>query len=438
MSPASKSTSLCAKLGLETKQQRAWALYDWANSAFMTTVVAAVFPIYFKQVVAADLDPATAQGRYAAATAIGLAAIAITAPLLGRVADRFGLRKVLLFGFTLLGALATGALFWADAGDVNLALIAFVLANLGAGAAVVFYDSLLPHVATTDQMDRVSTGGFALGYLGGGLLLALHLDWISNPERYGLGGGEHLAIRAALLSVGVWWLLFTIPLMRRVAEPPKVAAVAGASLGSIRETLAEIRRFPEAFKMLVAFLIYNDGILTIIRMAALFGASMGLEDSVMIQALLLVQFIGLPAAFLFGALAKKIGSKRAVIGALAVYCFVTILASEMSTSFHFYALATLVGCVQGGSQALSRSLFGSLIPRKKSAEFFGFFAVGEKFAGVLGPGLYAIIVFSTGDDRTAIRWIAAFFVVGAMLLSRVDVEAGRKVARAADKADAAS
>lgn len=436
MEPVPKSTKLWAKLGLETKEQRAWALYDWANSAFMTTVVAAVFPIYFKKVVAGGLDPATAQGRYATATAIGLAAIALTAPLLGRLADRHALRKVFLFGFTLLGALSTGALFWANAGDVNLALVAFGLANLGAGAAVVFYDSLLPHVATPEQMDRVSTGGFALGYLGGGLLLALHLDWISNPERYGLDGGAHLATRAALLSVGVWWLLFTIPLMRRVAEPPKVAAAPGVAIGSFRETLAEIRRFPEAFKMLVAFLIYNDGILTIIRMAALFGASMQLDDSVMIKALLLVQFIGLPAAFLFGALAKKVGSKRAVIGALVVYCFVTLLASEMSTSFHFYALAVLVGCVQGGSQALSRSLFGSLIPRKKSAEFFGFFAVGEKFAGILGPGLYAIIVFSTGDDRTAIRWIAVFFVVGAVLLSRVNVDAGRKVAREADLADA--
>lgn len=424
-----------ARVGLETRAQRAWALYDWANSAFMTTVVAAVFPIYYKQVIASDLDPAVADGRYSAATAIGLACVALAGPLLGRLADRHAKRKLLLFGFTLLGAVATMALALAGAGDVTYALAFFALANLGAGAAVVFYDSLLPHIARHDQLDQVSTAGFALGYLGGGLLLALHLWWIASPATFGFDGSPGLAPRIAIFSVGVWWLVFTIPLLRRVPEPPKLTVTSG-SAASFRETLVEIRRFPEAFKMLVAFLIYNDGILTIIRMAAIFAAGIPLPDGSLIKALLLVQFIGLPAAFVFGAIATKTGPKRAILGALVVYCIVTRLASGMSTEAHFMTLAVLVGCVQGGAQALSRSLFGSLIPQKKSAEFFGFFAVGEKFAGVLGPTVYAAIVFATGSPSAAIQWILVFFVVGGLLLTRVDVEAGRRAARAADAEDA--
>lgn len=423
--------SLWARFGLATRPQRAWVLYDWANSAFMTTVVAAVFPIYFKQVVAAGLDPSKADFYYTTGTAIALAGVALIAPLLGRLADRRAWRKAFLFAFTLLGALATIGLYFPVGGDVTLALVLFGLANLGAGAAVVFYDSLLPHVAGPDEVDQVSTAGFALGYLGGGLLLAVHSWMIQSPGTFGLPDAG-VATRVAILSVGVWWLVFTVPLLRRVPEPPKLIEAEASSVASFKDTLRELRRYPEAFKLLVAFLIYNDGILTIIRTAALFAAGLGFAEGALIKALLLVQFIGLPAAFVFGAIAKRTGSKRAILGALVVYCVVTRLAGGMTTEAHFFTLAMLVGCVQGGAQALSRSLFSSLIPQQKSAEFFGFFAVGEKFAGVFGQVLFAAIVGLTGDTAAAIQWLIGFFVVGGLLLTRVDVEAGRRAAREAD------
>jgi len=441
--------SIWGRIGLETRAQRSWALYDWANSAFMTTVVAAVFPIYFKEVVAEGLEPAVAQGRFALATTVSLIFVAVLAPLLGRLGDLRAVRKPLLFAFTLLGALATGALFFAEGGDVVYALTAFGIANLAAGAAVVFYDSFLPHIAREDEVDRVSTAGFALGYLGGGLLLALHLFLIAQPERFGLAEGT-LPVRIALLSVGVWWLVFLIPLLRHVPEPPPLvptSAEEGAIGGfaALKNTLAEIRRFPEAFKMLVAFFIYNDGILTIIRMAAIYGATIGLASSDMIAALLLVQFIGLPAAFVFGWIAGRVGSKRAVLGALCVYVVVTALAYFMTSATEFYALAILVGCVQGGAQALSRSMFSSMIPRHKSAEFFGFFAVGEKFAGVLGPALFAGVALATSGgaspaggelasevSRSPMLAIVVFFLVGGYLLTRVDLKAGRRAAREAE------
>jgi len=425
------------RLGLGSPALRAWALYDWANSAFMTTVVAAVFPIYFAKVAAAGFTPDEAQGRFAAASALALLAVALVAPPLGGVADRLAIRKRLLFGFAALGSLACVGLFFVGEGDWVWALVFFGLGNFGAGASAVFYDALLPHLAKPDEVDRASTAGFALGYLGGGLLLALNLAWITKPTWFGLPAEGTLGPRLAFLSVAVWWLFFTLPLMRRVPEPPALVASAptilrGGPFATVRGTLAEIRRYPEAFKMLVAFLLYNDGILTIIRMATIFGAGIGLSSSHMILALLLVQFVGIPCSFVFGALAGRIGTKRAVILALGVYCCVALLGYFMRTSWHFFALAGLVALVQGGAQALSRSLFASLVPRQKSAEFFGFFAVGEKFAGVLGPTLFATVALTSGSSRSAMLWVLGFFVIGGGLLLRVNVAAGREAARAAE------
>ena len=415
----------------------AWALYDWANSAFMTTVVAAVFPIYFAKVVAVGFTSAQAQGRFAGASALALLAVALVAPPLGGLADRTASRKRLLFLFAGIGSLACGGLFFAGEGDWVFALMCFGIGNFGAGASAVFYDALLPHIAPPDKVDRASTAGFALGYLGGGLLLALNLAWITQPTWFGLPSEGTLGPRLAFLSVALWWLFFTLPLMRRVPEPPALPRAA-SSLGlrgpfaGVRETLAEIRRYPEAFKLLIAFLLYNDGILTIIRMATIFGAGLGLASGDMILALLLVQFVGIPCSFAFGAIAGRVGAKRAVIGALCVYCCVALLGYFMQTSWHFFALAALVALVQGGAQALSRSLFASLVPRQKSAEFFGFFAVGEKFAGVLGPTLFATVALTTGSSRSAMLWVMSFFVIGGALLLRVDVAAGRATARKAE------
>ena len=432
--------SVLDRLGLRRPELRAWAMYDWANSAFMATVVTAVFPIYFASVAAADLDPATASFRFAVTTFVALSVVAVLAPVLGAIADFAGIKKKMLGAFLALGVVATACMFFIERGDWLLAAVLFMAANIGVTASFVFYDSLLPHIASAEEMDRVSTAAYALGYLGGGLLLAVNLAWIQRPDMFGLGGSE-LASRLSFLSVALWWLGFSIPLFRTVPEPVLVfesaELAAGqsairAAFGRLGETLRELRGYKQAFLMLLAFLVYNDGIGTIIRMATTFGTEIGLEQGDLITAIMLVQFIGVPFALLFGQIAAWLGAKRAIFLSLAVYVIISILSYRMTTATEFYVLALLVGMVQGGSQALSRSLFASMVPRHKSAEFFGFFGVFEKFAGIVGPGVFAVMILVTGSSRGAILSIIAFFVIGGVLLARVDVEEGRRVARQAE------
>ncbi len=433
------ATSILERLGLHRPELRAWAMYDWANSAFMVTIVTAVFPIYFSSVAAADLDPATASFRFAVTTTVALAFVAVLAPVLGAVADFAGIKKKMLGACVGLGVVATACMFFIQRGDWVLAALLFAVANIGVAASLVFSDSLLPHIARPDELDRVSTAGYALGYLGGGLLLLVNLAWIQRPELFGLSGAA-LASRLSFLSAAVWWAGFSIPLFRTVPEPVRTLegdeqageSPVRASLVRLRETLRELRGHRQAFLMLLAFLIYNDGIGTIIRMATTFGTEIGLEQGDLITAVVLVQFVGVPFAFVFGQLAGRIGAKRAIFLSLAVYTLISVLAYGMTTATGFYVLALLVGMVQGGSQALSRSLFASMVPRHKSAEFFGFFGVFEKFAGIVGPAVFAVMILVTGSSRGAILSIIAFFVVGGFLLSRVDVEAGQQAARRAE------
>lgn len=436
-----------ARLGLHRPELVAWAMYDWANSAFLLVIITAVFPIYFSRVAAADLPATTATFRFSVATTLGLALIAVLSPFLGAIADYAAAKKRMLGVFLVLGAGAVAGMFFLERGDWVAALVLFVVSNIGANGSFVFYDSLLPHIASPDEMDRVSTAGYALGYLGSGLLLAANLAWIQHPAWFGLPAGTGLRpdqatlpTRLAFLSVAVWWLLFSIPLFRRVSEPPRrLESDEPAGLGAARaalirlgETFAELRGYRNAFLMLLAFLIYNDGIGTIIRMAAIYGTELGIGQATLIGSILLVQFIGVPASFLFGGLAGRIGTKRAILLGIAVYAGISVQGFRMRTAADFFVLAVLVGLVQGGTQALSRSLFASLIPRHKSGEFFGFFAVVEKFAGILGPALFAIILSVTGSSRGAILSVIVFFLVGAILLLRVDVGEGQRVARAAE------
>jgi len=414
-------------------------MYDWANSAFMTTVVSAVFPVYFL-VVAKDLGSSVAQVRFSRATTLALIASAVVAPVLGTLADFRALKKKLLALFAGLGIAAASALYFALPGDVDYALVCFALANVGAAGSVAFYDALLPHVAPPGRMDRLSASGYALGYAGGGLCLALNLAWILAPGWFGLPSGEGLSsadsslpVRLAFLSVGVWWLVFSLPLLLRVKEPPRLleadelpgSSVLRVSFQRLGETLRELRRYRQAFLMLIAFLVYNDGIATIIRMAGLYAAAKKFDQGLVIGTLLAVQFIGIPCAFLFGGLAERFGPKRMILVGVGAYCGISTLAYFMTSPVHFVALGVLVALVQGGTQALSRSLFASLIPPHKSGEFFGFFGIGEKFAGIAGPLLYGLAISWTGSEQSAILSVIPFFVVGAVLLLRVDVEAGR-------------
>jgi UMF1 family MFS transporter len=422
---------MLARLGLNRPELRAWAWYDWANSAFMTTVVAAVFPIYYARVAAADLDPSTATFRFGIATTMALTLVAVTSPVLGALADAAGRKKTFLALFTVIGVAGTAGLALVGRGDWQLALALFMLGNIGMYGALTFYDALLPHIAAPEELDRVSSSSYALGYLGGGVLLALNLLWIQKPAWFGLPDAG-VATRLAFLSVAIWWALFAIPLFRRVPEPPVAAAAAagGASIAAavrrLLQTLRDLRRYRHAFTMLVAFMLYNDGIGTMIRMATLYGTQVGIDQGSLIAALMLVQFIGVPAAFAFGTLAARVGAKQALVGSLVMYTAISVLAFRMSTARDFFLLAVCVGLVQGGSQALSRSVFASLVPRDRTAEFFGFFAVSEKFAGIFGPLLFALAVWVTGSNRAAILSVILFFVAGGLLLVRVDVEAGRR------------
>jgi MFS transporter, UMF1 family len=431
---------LLDRLGLGRRELRAWAMYDWANSTFWTTIVAAVFPIYYRTVAAAGQTDAEATSRYAWATALAIFIIAIVAPILGAIADYRAFKKRLLGAFLALGASATAGMFWITEGDWQLALVLFVLGNIGVSGSIVFYESLLPHLAGEAELDRVSSAGFAIGYLGGGTLLAINLLMIQRPELFGIPDAA-VATRLAFVSVAVWWAVFSVPLFRHVAEPParlerhELPGASALLTGArrLRATFRELRRYRQALLFLIAFLLYNDGIQTIIRMATIYGTNIGLPETAMIAALLMTQFIGVPCAFGFGLLAGRVGARPAIFLGLTVYLFITVLGYFMTTAAHFFALAILVGMVQGGTQALSRSLFASMIPRHKSSEFFAFFSVFERYAGVLGPAIFAFIIEVTGSGRTAILAVAFFFISGAAVLAFVDVNAGRAAARLAER-----
>jgi UMF1 family MFS transporter len=414
------------RVGLRTPEQRAWAWYDWANSAYFTTVITAVFPSFFATYAAAGMEPAAATGRYALLTTASIATVAITSPILGALADLSGIRKKLLGVFLVAGAASCAAMALIGQGEVGLASVLFFVGNLCVSASVVFYDSLLPHVARPEESDRVSAAGYALGYVGGGLLLLINLAWILSPATFGFADTA-AATKAAFVSVAIWWSAFSIPLFLRVPEPavharpdsPTGLAVIGGSFRQLATTFQHIRHYKDAFLLFLAMLLYQDGIQTIIRMAAVYGAEIGIDTTAQIAAFVMVQFLGIPFAFLFGSLGTRIGTKRAIFIALAVYSLATILGYFMTTVTHFFILAALIATVQGGAQALSRSLFSRLIPPERSSEFFGFFAVAERFATILGPLVFTLSIAITGSSRTAILAILLFFVAGAWVLSKV-------------------
>jgi len=422
------------RIGLGRRELRAWAMYDWANSAFWTTAIVAVFPPFFSEYAAKGLDPQVATQRFAWSTTIAVTLVAIAAPILGTIADQRAMKKRLLGVFLIVGVVATLLMGTIESGEWLYAAILFIVANIGVAATLVFYDSLLPHIAAPGELDRVSTAGFAIGFIGGGVLLVINLAWILRPDLFGLPGTV-AAIKLSLVSVGIWWLVFSVPLFRTVPEPP-VPANAPARLDfkttllTTWHTFQELRRNRNALWLLIAFLLYNDGIQTIIRMSSIYGAEIGIDRNAQIEAFVMVQFVGVPCSFLFGALADRIGAKTALFFALMVYAGVTVLGYFLMTEAQFFALAFLVGLVQGGSQALSRSLFARMIPKEKSSECFGFFAVFEKFAGVAGPAVFAASIALFHSSRAAVLSVLLFFVLGAIALTKVDVAAGQAHAAA--------
>jgi MFS transporter, UMF1 family len=367
-----------------------------------------------------------------------VAIVAVASPILGAIADYTGIKKKLLAMFVSIGALSCAAMAAIGEGDWQLASILFVIGNIGVSGSTVFYDSLLPHVARPEETDRVSSAGFALGYLGGGVLLLLNLAWILQPQTFGFADAA-AATKAAFVSVAIWWALFSLPLFRHVPEPQvsldadevRGGNILAGAFGRLGHTFRDVRRYRNAFVMFLAMLLYQDGIQTIIRMASIYGAEIGIDQTAQIAAFVMVQFLGIPFAFLFGMLGQRIGTKRALFIALAVYTAISILGYFMTTVTHFFVLAAMVASVQGGSQALSRALFSRLIPANKTSEFFGFFAVAERFATVLGPVVFTISIALTGSSRTAVLFIITFFAAGALLLARVDEAEGVRAANAA-------
>ncbi len=422
------------------KVTRSWCFYDWANSAFATTVMAAIFPPFYRSIaVGAGLGEADATAYWGYTTAIALALAAVLAPVLGAVSDHTGGKKRFLSVFAGLGVVATLAFVFIGSDTWRLASGLFIAANLGFAAANIFYESLLPHIAPPNRIDRVSTQGYALGYVGGGLLLGINLLWYLKPQLFGFPNTT-FALKACFVSVGVWWALFSIPLLRNVPEPPLAGAgivrrprdggpnPALAGLARLRETLRDIRRYRQLMLFLVAFWFYNDGIGTIVKMATAYGDEIGIGLSDMMIALLITQFVGIPCSILLGRVAERIRAKRTILLTLCVYGVITVGGYFMRTTWHFYLLALLVGTVQGGAQALSRSLFAVMVPRHKSAEFFGFYSTSAKMAGIAGPLLFGVVSQITGTSRLSIVSLVVFFIVGGILLLKVDVDAGRRAA----------
>ena len=406
-----------------------WALYDWANSAYAVTVMSGFFPLFFKQYWGGSLSAEESTYQLGMANSLASLAIVVLAPLLGSIADQAGLKKRFLFVFTILGVCACSSLFVVEQGSWQLAIFIYIMACIGFMGGVSFSDSLLVHVAPSDKLDKVSALGYALGYIGGGLLFAFCVWMVQSPETFGVSDAS-VAVRISFLLVARWWLLFSIPVFLWVKEPDRLSeGTKGlksffAGIQQLRKTFNQIRQLKIVFTFLLAYWLYIDGVDTIVRMAVDYGLSLNIDSNSLIIALLITQFIGFPSAILFGYLGEKIGPKAGIQIAISVYIVVVLWAYQMDSSWEFYVLAILIGLVQGGVQSLSRSLYARIIPPNQSAEFFGFYNMLGKFAAVLGPILVGWVTIMTGSHRIAMLSIIVLFVSGALLLRKVNVEQG--------------
>ena len=421
---------------LKRKPVLGWAFYDWANSAFATTVMAGFFPVYYSAITQ-EISAEDSQFYFNLTLAAASVLIAISAPILGAVSDRGGSRKKFLVFFASLGILMSAGLAWVHAGHWWMGLALYGFGTVGFSGANVFYDSMLVDVAEDHELDLVSALGYSAGYIGGGLLFLVNVLMVQKPEWFGLADAG-AAVNASFLSVAAWWALFTVPLLRWVEEtptedqaPPLRAVREG--LSQLAATFKELRSFKVLVLFLVAYWIYIDGVNTVIKTAVFFGDRiLGLDQGALITALLLTQFVAFPAALAFGALGQRIGPKPAILIGIAVYLAALVYAWQFLTDEgDFYLLAIAIGLVQGGVQSLSRSLYARLVPPSKTAEFFGFFNMVGKFATIFGPLLIGFTpkLIPGATERDGIISLALLFLVGGFLLSRVRVEEGIEAAR---------
>jgi MFS transporter, UMF1 family len=426
---------------LRKKAIWAWTMYDWGNSAFATTVMAAVLPNYFLTYIATTNEALALWGY---TVAIGSLIAALISPVLGAIADFRGSKKTFMAFFIGLGVLSTALMFFVQQpDDWLLGSILYITGTIGFAGSLVFYDALLPHVANNDEIDLVSARGYAMGYIGGGLLLLINVIMIFfGPNLIPdmpVEEATALMMRLSLVSVAVWWAVFSIPVFRHVKEPQRMIQKGEETLNVITvgfkrffQALAEISNFRDLFTFLLAFLVYSNGIGTIITMAVALGTDMGFGTLTLIGTLLLVQFVAAPFAILFGKLPKKLGLRQTINLSLLIYIIIAIIGFFMTKEWHFILLGLAVATVQGGSQALSRSLIGQLMPKSKTAEFYGFFSVSEKFNTVLGPLVFAVVKTITGNSRLAIISLVIFFLAGIVILAKVNIERGIQTAKAED------
>ena len=408
-----------------------WALYDWANSAYVTVVVAGFFPVFLKQYWSVGDAVTESTLRLGIANSIASIVVAALAPFLGAIADKGGAKKKFLAFFTFLGVVMTFSLYLVGQGDWQAAVFVYVVSSIGFSAGNIFYDSMIVGVSTDETSDRVSALGYSLGYLGGGLLFAVNVLMTQKPAMFGLADAA-AAVRLSFIMVAIWWAVFTIPLMLFVKEPKSEGmggfAAIGAGWRQLRDTFDEIRELRVVAMFLIAYFLYIDAVQTIARMAVDYGLSLGFPSSSLIIALLITQFVGFPAAIAFGRLGDKFGAKTGIYIGIAVYTVTCVFGYFMTSVTHFYALAVVIGLVQGGVQSLSRSFYSRIIPKNKPAEFFGFYNMLGKFSTVIGPWLMGWVGAMTGNPRYSILSVIILFVGGALFLVKVNEEEGRRAA----------
>jgi UMF1 family MFS transporter len=404
------------------RAMRAWAMYDWANSAFTTTVMAGFVPVLFKEYWGAGADASETSFRLGLTNSLASLVVALMAPALGAVADAGGNRKRFLFVCTALGVVATAALAMVGRGQWAAAAVVFGIGVIAFSAAMVFYDSLLMDVSSPQTSDRVSARGFALGYLGGGLLFAVNVLMTQKPHWFFLPDAT-AAARVSFISVAVWWALFSIPLFRNVVERGDAriprSRVVREGFRELLDTFHHLRHHRTAFMFLLGYWLYIDGVSTIVRMAVDYGISLGFPSSALIGALLLTQFVGFPASIWFGRIGERYGARTGIFIAIAVYIGICLWGYRLAHIWEFYALATAIGLVQGGINSLSRSLFSRLTPHERSAQFFGFYNTVGRFSAVLGPVLMGAVARETHNPRLSMLALTTLFIAGALFLARV-------------------
>lgn len=417
----------------KNKAELGWSMYDWANSAFTTTIMAGFFPVFFKEYWSAGAEVTVSTAQLGFANSLASIIVATFAPFLGAIADCGSNRKKFLLFFAALGSLASAGLFFVAKGEWLMAALVYVTGTIGFSGSLIFYDALLPRVANEQRIDYVSALGYAMGYLGGGVLFLLNVAMTLSPATFGLAdAGE--AVRISFITVGIWWAVFTLPIIWYVPEAQRKNALSlpgliAAGLQQLRHTFHKVRHMRTIFIFLAAYWLYIDGVDTIIRMAVDYGMSIGFKRDDLIVALLITQFVGFPCALVFGRLGEKIGAKRSIFIGIAVYLAVVLWAVQMSESWEFYTLAVVIGFVQGGIQALSRSFYSRLIPHDQTAEFYGFYNLLGKFAVIFGPILIGLTGLISHNPRVGIASIAILFILGGGLLFFVDEKKGQAEAK---------